>query len=580
MNKNIITVGMGTCGRAAGAEFIFEELKNSELDYIIKSVGCFGMCYTEPNIVVYKNNQTEIYGNITKENISELINSIKNNNTYKPLLLSNSFNQLDYFKKQKRLILKNCGLIDPFSIDEYIKTGGFNGLKNVIKNPKENIIETLKKARLRGRGGAGASTAMKWSFLAKAQGEKYLICNADEGDPGAFMNRTIMESDPFRLIEGMIIASYAVGSNKGYIYTRAEYPLAIKTLENAINLSKQNNYLGENILGIKDFNFEIEIKVGAGAFVCGEETALMNSIEGKRGMPRPRPPYPATSGLWSKPSNINNVGTFSHVSSIFQDGVDNYIKLGTEKTGGTKVICLTGKFKRTGVVEVPFGITLRELFFDIAGGASDNHTLKAVQSGGPSGGCIAQKHFDLNLDYESINSTGAIMGSGGLVAMDETDCMVSVAKYFLNFTQEESCGKCTPCREGTKRMYEIVDKITKGLATMDDLKNLKDLAYVIRDTALCGLGNTAPNPVLTTIEHFYDEYIAHIENKTCPAKQCSELLTYNITDKCIGCTACARACPKKCISGKPKEKHIIDQHECIKCGSCYDVCPIKAVERK
>ena len=578
LEKDRITVGLATCGISAGAQKTFDKLAKSKLNLEIVSVGCAGMCYAEPIVTVRKNGKLAIYGYVTEDKVDLLSAAINNNKICKELYLGESLEKIDYYKKQKRILMENCGKVDPSNINHYFETGGYDGLKKAITLTQDQLIEEIKKSGLRGRGGAGFPTGLKWSFIAKAKGKKILVCNGDEGDPGAFMNRTVMESDPFHVLEGIAIAAYAIGAEEGIIYTRAEYPLAIKTLQKAIDIAEKNNLLGKNILN--KFNFHVKIQKGAGAFVCGEETALIASVEGKRGNPRSRPPYPAAHGIHGYPTNINNVGTLSSVATIMKIGAKNYAKIGSKTTKGTKVVCLTGKIKRSGVIEVPMGITLREIIYDIGGGILNNAKFKAIQAGGPSGGCIIEKDLDTPLDYESLQKVGAIMGSGGLVVLDEKSCMVDVAKFFMNFEATESCGKCTPCREGTTRMLEILEKITQGRATIDDLKLLETLAYYIKENSLCGLGQSAPNPTLSTMKNFMDEYLCHIEKKTCPSHACEKLLTYTITKKCIGCGNCIRHCPVNCITGKPKEVHLIDQSKCIKCGACYDVCAFDAITRK
>ena len=490
-----------------------------------------------------------------------------------------NYEDISFYKKQHRYALKNCGHINPESLEEYIAADGYEGLGLSLQMKPEEVIEEIKKSGLRGRGGGGFPTGLKWEFTRKAQGDKkYVVCNADEGDPGAFMDRSVLEGDPHRIIEGMLICAYAIGASEGYVYCRAEYPLAIKRLENAIVQAKESGLLGQGILGT-DFNFELQVKEGAGAFVCGEETALLASIEGRRGMPRPRPPFPAVSGLWGKPTTINNVETFANVPNIMREGGEVFASFGTEKSKGTKVFALTGKINNTGLAEVPMGITMREIIFDIGGGIPDGKKFKAVQIGGPSGGCLPESMLDLSVDYESLIQAGAMMGSGGLVVMDETTCMVDVARYFLNFTQSESCGKCTPCREGTKRMLEILTRICDGEGKEGDIELLETLARSIKAGSLCALGQTAPNPVLSTLNFFRDEYEAHIKDHRCPAGACTAMVGFMVTDKCIGCGLCKKVCPVDAISGEMKGRHEINQATCIKCGACEGKCPVKAIIR-
>jgi NADH:ubiquinone oxidoreductase subunit F (NADH-binding)/Pyruvate/2-oxoacid:ferredoxin oxidoreductase delta subunit len=491
-----------------------------------------------------------------------------------------NYSDIAFYKKQMRMVLANCGHINPEVIEEYIAEGGYAALgKALTEMSGEDVVEELKKSGLRGRGGGGFPTGMKWSFTRNAQGtKKYVVCNADEGDPGAFMDRSVLEGDPHRVIEGMAICGYAIGADEGYLYVRAEYPLAIKRLKIAIQQAEEMGILGDNVFGT-GFKFHIKIKEGAGAFVCGEETALLASIEGKRGMPRPRPPFPAISGLWGKPTNINNVETFANVPQIITNGADWYASIGTERSKGTKVFALTGRINHTGLAEVPMGITMREIIFDIGGGIPDNKKFKAVQIGGPSGGCLPEELLDMSVDYDSLIKVGAMMGSGGLVVMDETTCMVDVARFFLNFTQSESCGKCTPCREGTKRMLEILTRMTEGEGKEGDIELLESLAKNIKATALCGLGQTAPNPVLSTLRYFRHEYEAHIKEKRCPAGACSKLAGYGIAEACKGCGLCKKVCPVNAISGEIKEQHSINQDICIKCGACMTKCPFKAITK-
>jgi len=504
---------------------------------------------------------------------------VKEGNILKDNLIYTSENPPNYTKKQHKIALENCGVINPEKIEEYIENDGYQGITKVLKEmSQEDVVQEIKDSGLRGRGGAGFPTWFKWNAALNSQGnQKYMVCNADEGDPGALMDRSVLEGDPHRLIEGMLIGGYAIGASEGIIYCRAEYPLAIERLEKAMAQAKEKNYLGENILGT-DFTFNLRIKKGAGAFVCGEETALIESLEGKRGMPRLKPPFPAQSGYWREPTNINNVETLANVPWIISKGAEAFASVGSEKSKGTKVFALSGKIKNGGLVEIPMGMTLREVIFDIGGGIKKDKKFKAVQMGGPSGGCIPVELLDTPVTYENINATGAIMGSGGMVVMDETTCMVDIAKFFLDFTCKESCGKCTYCRVGTKRMLEILERITKGEGKIEDLDELEQLGNSIKDGSLCGLGQTAPNPVLTGLKYFRDEYEAHIIDKKCPAKKCEALLTYTIDpDNCTGCTLCARNCPTEAISGKVKETHKIDQDLCIKCGNCYDVCNFDAV---
>ncbi len=577
-----IKVGTATCGNAAGAQKTLEKLETliqGQSNISLSQTGCIGLCYREPIIELEINGTKFLYGDVDETNAEKIYkNHIKDNKPITELLINQS-NQHYSFEKQNRIVLKNAGVINPEVIEEYIAVGGYEGLKKALKITKEEVIATVKDSGLRGRGGAGFSTGMKWEFAKNSVNDKkYVICNADEGDPGAFMDRSVLEGDPHSVIEGMMICGYAIGANEGYIYCRAEYPLAIARLKNAIAQAEKKGIVGKNIFG-STFSFDIHIKEGAGAFVCGEETALMGSIEGKRGMPRLRPPFPAVSGLWAKPTNINNVETLASVGWILSHGASAYNKIGTEKSKGTKVFALAGKIKNGGLVEVEMGIPLKEVIFGIGGGIKNDKKFKAVQMGGPSGGCIPASLIDTPVDYESITATGAIVGSGGMVVLDEDSCMVDVARYFLNFTQTESCGKCTFCRIGTKRMLEILTRITEGKGVEEDIDSLIDLANKVKDSSLCGLGQTAPNPILTTIKYFKDEYIAHIRDKKCPAGVCKELITFNITDACIGCTACKRACPTKAISGEVKKLHVIDQSLCVKCGACYNTCKFKAITK-
>ena len=484
----------------------------------------------------------------------------------------------EFFEKQRRIVLKNCGIIDAASLDEYIALGGYFSLEKALNSKREDIISEIKASGLRGRGGAGFPTGRKWeAAFTQPEGIKYVICNADEGDPGAYMDRSVLEKDPHSVLEGMAICAYAIGAQRGFIYVRAEYPKAVESLKIAIKKANENNLLGDNILGT-DFSFQIELRLGAGAFVCGEGTALMESIEGKRGMPRNKEYRTTERGLWDKPTVINNVETFANVAQILERGADWFKSIGTEDSPGTKVFSLVGKVANSGLVEVPMGTTIREIVFDIGGGIQGGKKAKAVQTGGPSGGCIPERLFDTKVDFASLKAIGSIMGSGGMVVMDEDDCMVDVCRFFLEFSVDESCGKCTPCRIGNKRLLELLEKLTSGNGTEEDIEKLENLSIIVSKSSLCGLGQSSPNPILSTLTYFRDEYMAHVgENKTCPAKKCKNLLNYFITDKCIGCTKCARNCPVNCIEGKVKEKHIIDTAKCIKCGNCKNVCPVKAV---
>jgi len=604
MNKVIL--GMGTCGLASGAE----EVKNAigkwasekGVSLSITPSGCVGFCQMEPIMDLFTPQGNRVsYGKVSPENIPFILHSFFAEKRYDidgligqyrngktPLAGIPFIDEHPFFKKQVKFVLGNCGVINPTSLSEYKESGGLKGLEKALTLSPEEVINEIINSGLRGRGGGGFPTGKKWLFAHKENKEKkYVICNADEGDPGAFMDRSLLEGDPFSVIEGIIIAGYAIGANEGIIYCRAEYPLAINRLEQAINILRKEKILGSPLK--KGFSFDLRIKMGAGAFVCGEETALIASIEGKRGMPRPRPPYPAVSGLFGCPTVINNVETLANVSAIMREGAEYFSSMGTENSKGTKVFALTGKVKNNGLVEVPMGITLREIIYDIGGGILDDKRFKAVQIGGPSGGCIPEEHLDIKIDYESLKGIGAIMGSGGLVVMDENTCMVDVARFFLGFITKESCGKCIPCREGTQRMYEILDYIVSPYSKMksevENLKrfnlvmNLENLAHVISDTSLCGLGQTAPNPVLSTLRFFRKEYEAHIYDRKCPAKQCKGLLKYEIdTDLCTGCTLCAKKCPAGAIVGELKKAHYIIEDKCTRCGTCFEVCRFNAIK--
>jgi NADH-quinone oxidoreductase subunit F len=590
--KPRILIGTGTCGIAAGAEAVLdalrEELDRNGIQADIIQVGCIGLCYVEPLVEIVKPGQPGIfYGNLTPELMAEIVRDYLVGDNPRPDLALGTRGEgdvagiprlfdLPVLKPQVRIVVRNCGNIDPTDIDHYIANGGYDGLAKALSMKPQEIIDEIKKSGLRGRGGAGFPTGNKWQFCHDAPGSpKYIICNADEGDPGAFMNRSVLEGDPHAVLEGMLIGAYAIGASEGYIYVRAEYPLAIKRLVNALEQMEKYQLLGDNIMG-SGFNFHIKIKEGAGAFVCGEETAMMASIEGARGMPRPRPPFPANSGLWGKPTNINNVETWAHVSAIMQKGAEWWSGFGIEKSRGTKTFSLVGKVNRTGLIEVPMGITLREIIEGIGGGIVGGKKFKAVQTGGPSGGCLPASFLDSPVDYESLAAAGSIVGSGGMVVMDEDNCMVDVARYFLTFTQLESCGKCIPCRWGTKQMLDILNDITQGKGREGDIDLLLELGASVKDGSLCALGGTAPNPVLTTIRYFRDEYEAHIREKRCPALACKALVNYYIDPaKCVGCGICARACPAEAILGGKRLVHVIDQAKCIKCGSCLEVCPAR-----
>ncbi len=589
-----ILVCGGTGCTSSGSVKIQEEfekqLKENGLENEVKVVptGCFGLCALGPIIIVYP--EGAFYSMVQVEDVKEIVEEhILKGRMVKRLLYEETIHEedntikslmeTDFYKKQMRIALRNCGVINPENIEEYIAVDGYQALGKVLTEmTPEQVVEVIKDSGLRGRGGGGFSTGMKWMFTANAQGDqKYVACNADEGDPGAFMDRSILEGDPHTIIEAMAIAAYAVGADQGYVYIRAEYPIAVSRLQIAIDQAREAGLLGKNIFGT-DFNFDMELRLGAGAFVCGEETALLNSIEGKRGEPRPRPPFPAVKGLFQKPTLLNNVETYANIPVIINNGADWFKTIGTEKSKGTKVFALGGKIKHTGLVEVPMGTTLREIIEEIGGGIPGGKKFKAAQTGGPSGGCIPAHLIDTPIDYDSLMSIGSMMGSGGLIVMDEDNCMVDIAKFFLEFTVDESCGKCSPCRIGTKRLYEILEKITSGKGTLEDIDNLESLCISIKESALCGLGQTAPNPVLSTLKYFRDEYVAHVVDKKCPAGVCKALLSYSIVaDKCKGCSACSRKCPVGAISGEIKKPFVIDQSKCIKCGACVETCKFDAI---
>lgn len=580
-----VIVGQGSCGVATGAKKTaaqFERLiEEKDLDVKVDITGCVGTCYLEPIVDVYDdNNNMTRYVKVNADKASEIVEKhLVNGEVVTDLAISDE-DKL-FIEKQQRVVLRHCGLINPEKIEEYIAVGGYAATKKVVTSmTQDEVIEEIKVSGLRGRGGAGFPTWFKWNAAkANKADQKYIVCNADEGDPGAFMDRSVLEGDPHSLIEGMIIGGYAMGARDGVIYVRAEYPLAIHRLEIAMAQAREKGFLGKNIFG-SGFDFDLRIKAGAGAFVCGEETALIASLEGERGMPRLKPPFPAAKGYWQKPTNINNVETYANVAWIIANGGAAFGAMGTDKSKGTKVFALAGKIKKGGLVEVPMGLPLRDVIYGIGGGIKKDKEFKAVQMGGPSGGCIPASLIDTPVDYENINKTGAIVGSGGMIVMDETTCMVDMARYFLDFTRKESCGKCNYCRIGTKRMLEILERITKGEGKDGDIELLEELAYKVKDGAMCGLGQTAPNPVLTTIKYFRNEYEDHIYNKKCTAASCKSLISFNITDDCRGCTACARKCPVGAISGEKKEKHVIDQDVCIRCGRCEENCKFDAIVRE
>jgi NADH-quinone oxidoreductase subunit F len=583
-----IVVGLGTCGIAAGAEHthraLCQRIAAAKLPHEVVKTGCVGMCYREPLVEIRDGATSVHYGGVSVDKVERLVaeHVIGGRVIDEWVVLSSAGPAAEsgFLARQNRIVLRNCGSIDPERIEEYLAVGGYEALRTVVAaNDAEALVIAIIDSGLRGRGGAGFLTGMKWRFTRMAAGDrKYIVCNADEGDPGAFMDRSVLESDPHAVLEGMAIAGFAIGASDGYIYVRAEYPKAIERLAIAIAQAEERGFLGESVCGAP-FRFRIRLKEGAGAFVCGEETALIASIEGRRGMPRIRPPFPATRGLWGRPTCINNVETLANIPWIVNNGPAAFSSLGTLNSKGTKVFAMAGKVRRGGLVEVPMGVSIREIVQDICGGIKDGRRFKAVQMGGPSGGCIPAELQDTVIDYESINRTGAIMGSGGLVVMDETTCMVDMARFFLDFTQRESCGKCTFCRVGTKRMLEILTRITEGQGREGDIELLEQLAALVKNSSLCGLGQTASNPVQTTLKYFRGEYEAHITNRTCPAHQCRKLLTYSIAEACNGCTACGRVCPSGAISGEKKQVHEIDHSKCIQCDECYKTCRFDAVVR-
>lgn len=592
--KRYITVCGGTGCKSCGGDKIVdnlrEEIKKAGVEdkVSVSITGCFGFCEKGP--IVHISPDNTFYVKVTPSDAEDIIREhIIGGKPLQRLLYEEpslkqkveTQDEISFYKKQHRIALRNCGIINPEDINECIATRGYMALGKVLTSmDPETVINVMKDSGLRGRGGGGFPTGKKWEFARGYKSdEKYIICNADEGDPGAFMDRSILEGDPHSVLEAMAIAGFAIGASKGVIYIRAEYPLAIHRLEIAIEQAKSMGLLGKNIFN-SNFNFDIYIRYGAGAFVCGEETALIHSVEGCRGEPTNKPPFPAESGLWDKPTCVNNVETLANIPAIILNGSEWYSSIGTATSKGTKVFALAGKINNVGLVEVPMGTTLREIIYDIGGGIKNGRKFKAVQTGGPSGGCISTEYLDTPIDYESLTAIGSMMGSGGMIVMDEDNCMVDIAKFYLEFSVDESCGKCTPCRIGTKRLLEILERITNGKGEEDDIRKLKELSAIVKDSSLCGLGQTAPNPILSTMQYFMDEYEAHIKDKNCPSGTCKKLITYEITDKCIGCTKCARNCPVTCIDGKVKEKHVIDQSRCIKCNTCFAICPVNAIIKK
>ena len=593
--RSQVLVCGGTGCTSSGSNDICAALKSElaakglDKEVEVVKTGCFGLCELGPIVIVYP--EGAFYSQVKVDDVAELVEEhLLKGRIVKRLVYHDaieddkikSLNKVGFYAKQERIALRNCGVIDPENIDEYLAFDGYKGLEKALTQmtPQE-VIDEMKKSGLRGRGGGGFPTGLKWEFAAKQKNDqKYIICNADEGDPGAFMDRSVLEGDPHSVLEAMAIGGYAIGANMGFIYVRAEYPIAVQRLEVAIAQAREYGLLGKNIFET-GFDFDVEIRLGAGAFVCGEETALMRSIEGERGMPTPKPPFPAVSGLWGKPTVINNVETYANIPQIIVKGADWFSSIGTEKSKGTKVFALGGKITNTGLVEIPMGTTLREVIYEMGGGIPNNKKFKAVQTGGPSGGCITADNLDISIEYDTLVAIGSMMGSGGMIVLDEDNCMVDVARFFLDFTREESCGKCTPCRVGTKRMLEMLEKITEGKGTLEDLDKLEKLALSIKTSALCGLGQTAPNPVLSTLKYFRDEYEAHVVDKKCPAGVCKSLMQYTIVDEaCKKCGICAKACPVGAISGKVKEQFFIHQDKCVKCGACMEKCPFKAIVKK
>jgi len=579
---------MATCGVSAGAQKVLDALTNlagsaPKSSVAVSATGCVGMCYREPLVEVSTGAQTFLYGDVTEEKAKKIFDShVTDQKPVEEWVIirdKKEGKEYDYLKKQVKIVLRNCGTIDPDSLDEYFGKDGYKAIKKVLTEmTPDQVIEMMIASGLRGRGGGGFSTGMKWKFASQSKNDKkYVICNADEGDPGAFMDRSVLEGDPHSVLEGMMICGYAIGASEGYIYCRAEYPMAVRRLQRSIAILEKKGMLGSNIFGSK-FSFKLKVKEGAGAFVCGEETALMSSIEGKRGTPKVRPPYPAAKGLWGKPTNINNVETFANVPWIVLNGAAKYAAYGTEKSKGTKVFAIAGKANKAGLVEVPMGITIHEIVNEVCGGIRNGKKFKGVQMGGPSGGCIPASLANTKIDYEEITKLGAIMGSGGMIVVDEDTCMVELARFFLEFTQNESCGKCTSCRIGTLRMLEILERIVAGKGKEEDIAKLQELADYIGKSSSCGLGVTAPNPVLTTLKYFKDEYLAHIKDHVCPAHSCAALVKFVIKpEKCTGCTLCARDCPTKAITGERKKPHTVNQEQCVKCGKCFTVCNFNAI---